>query len=215
MKKKNFIKDMNLKDVRKYKKPQMVLLSGYPGTDKTYLAKKLSRKYKFFLLSTDYVRNYFYINKNEVKDESKIPSKVEKINRLRLLKLLLRRKSFVLDKDVNTLEELGSYIKLSKLFSYDLTIIGLESTDEKNTKRIEKRVMDYNIQDNSVIGDNVCYSSSYPSWCYYDIKDRKPRFIDDSDLDYKIKNNGSLEDFNMNIDKVLEDYDLKIKRLIK
>lgn len=215
MKRKNFIKDMNLKDVRKYKKPQMVLLSGYPGTGKTYLAKKLSRKYKFFLLSTDYVRNYFYINKNEVKDESKIPSKVAKINRLRLLKLLLRRKSFVLDKDVNTLEELGSYIKLSKLFSYDLTIIGLESTDEKNTKRIEKRVMDYNIQDNSVIGDNVCYSSSYPSWCYYDIKDRKPRFIDDSDLDYKIKNNGSLEDFNMNIDKVLEDYDLKIKRLIK
>ena len=212
---KKFVRNMDLKNVKKYKKPQMILLSGYPGTGKTYLAQKLSRKYKFFLLSTDYVRNYLYTHKEEIKDDSKIPSIVSKINKLRLLKLLLRRKSFVLDKDVNTTYEFQKYKKLSNIFLYDLTIIGLESTDEKNTKRIEKRVMDYNIQDNSVIGDNVCYSSSYPSWCYYDIKDRKPRFIDDSDLDYKIKNNGSLEDFNMNIDKVLEDYDLKIKRLIK
>lgn len=128
---------------------------------------------------------------------------------------MLRRKSFVLDKDVNTLEELENYRRLSKLFSYDLTVIGLESTDEKNTMRIEKRVMDYNIQDNSVIGDNVCYSSSYPSWRYYDIKDRKPRFIDDSNLDYKIENNGSLEDFNRSISEVIRDYDLKIRKLMK
>ncbi len=215
MKKKNFIKEMNLKDVKNYKRPQMVLLSGYPGTGKTHLAKKMSRKYKFFLLSNDYIRSYFHVHKNEIKSEALIPSMVLKINKLRLMKLLLRRKSFVLDMDLNSIHELRKFKMISTLFLYDLTMFSLESKDEQNIERIGKRVVDFNIKDNAVVGDNVCYSSPFNSSCYYSIKRRKPRFIDDSNFDYKIKNYGSLKEFNTSIDNVLEDYDLKVKRLIK
>lgn len=212
--KKNFIKEMKIGRVKKYKRPQMIVLSGLPGSGKTYVAKSLSRKYNFFLLSNDYVRNYLLTHPEEVDEQSKIPFMVKKINLLRMGRLLLRKKSFVLDKDVNTQKEMEKFSLLSKLFRYEFKTIKIYSpNDTSNIGRIQNRYMDYSNIDLDIVGDNAAYSTSYPDSTYYDIKARKTNEIDDSFYDFIITNNGSLEEFNDEIqNKIIDNFDSALKR---
>ncbi len=57
--KKNFVKEMNIKKAIKYKKPLIITLSGAPGSGKTVMAKGLSKNLGLYVISSDYVRNYF------------------------------------------------------------------------------------------------------------------------------------------------------------
>ena len=199
--KKDFVEEMNLENIPKYQKPHMILLSGLPGSGKTYVARQLSIKHKLFLLSTDYVRNYYYSHPEEIKG-IKIPLRVSAISSERLTQLLFNHVSFIFDKDVNTHKELKTYQRLSKAFGYELLLIGIESEDKDNIERISKRVMDFDKVINGVVGDNVHYESAYSDDCYYEIKDRKPRELTYTDFDYIIKNNGTKKDLDKKINVI-------------
>ena len=58
----DFMKEMREKkqQVPRYQKPSIVLLSGYPGSGKTEVAREISKNLGFYLLSNDYVRNAYY-----------------------------------------------------------------------------------------------------------------------------------------------------------
>ena len=103
MQDKNFIKEMNseIRKVIKFKKPCLIALSGYPGSGKTDIARTLSKELGIFLLSNDYVRNYYYQFTKDYSEEKRleIESKVSSINSLRLKMLLGTRTSFVFDRD--------------------------------------------------------------------------------------------------------------------
>lgn len=210
---KRFIKEMDVKHVKNYNKPQMVLLSGYPGSGKTYVAKKLSKKYRFFLISTDYVRNYYYTYKDKIKSPKVISKKVSGITYLRLLKLLLSKKSFVFDKGVNTKKELEKMKFISNLFDYELTLIGMNSSDDENIDRISKRVLDYNMIDDSIIGDNVEYSTSYSDEAYNRIKRNKKIDLTYEDYDYLINNFGDKEELDGKIEDICDDFDYSLKKI--
>lgn len=174
--KKNFVKEMDIKKTIKYENPTIITLSGLPGSGKTTIARKLSKRFGLFILSNDYIRNYYFIKfADDLEKKKKIPMLVARINKKRLARLLINRRSLIIDADLNTQERIEKYEKISDLFKYNIIKIKLESTsDEKNIKRIENRIMDYNYVDNDVVGDNVNYSSSYPKEVYYQIKESKP-----------------------------------------
>ena len=201
---KKFLKEMNFDNVKKYKKPCLITLSGLPGSGKTYVAKELSKDLGIFVLSNDYVRNYFYKYESGMSFEQ-IQKNVDKINKERLLKIILNRKSFVFDADLNTCEKFQRFIKISDMFNYELIKIKLNSNDDNNIDRILKRVMDYDMFDYNVIGDNVHYSSSYDRDTYYDIKSRKPQYIDDNYFDYVIDNFGTKEELKCKINEISTD----------
>lgn len=211
---KNFIKDMNIQGIIKYKKPCMIIMSGPAGSGKTTIARNLSKKLKIFLLSTDYVRNYYYLKLQSKEEYSKkIQYKVKVISYKRLLKLLLHRTSFVFDKDFNLGKDIIIQEKLSKLLGYKLIKIRIDSNDDNiNIERIGNRVLDYENKDEEIIGDNVCYSSAYSTNVYYDIKKRKPRKVEDINFDYIISNNGSLEEYDLKIDETIQD--IKLRKLV-
>ena len=77
---KKFLKEMNFDNVKKYKKPCLITLSGLPGSGKTYVAKELSKNLGIFVLSNDYVRNYFYKYESGMSFEQ-IQKNVDKINK--------------------------------------------------------------------------------------------------------------------------------------
>jgi adenylate kinase family enzyme len=215
---KNFIKEMNFRRTIKYKKPCIITMSGLPGSGKTPLAQALSRKLGIYLLSTDYVRNYLFVQANNCSDEERIRIQaiVKRTNFMRLNKLLLHHVSFVFDKDLNTKHQFIKFILLSKLLKYELIKIRINSNDDNNIDRINKRVFDLEKIDDSIIGDNVSYSSPYPESVYYEIKQRKPQDLDGVAFDYTIDNNGTMEDFNESIEKVINDIEkTKLKQVIR
>jgi adenylate kinase family enzyme len=189
----DFKKEMNeeLSRVVTYKKPIVITLSGYPGSGKTDVARTLSTELGIYLLSNDYVRNYFYQFTNDYSEEKRleIESLVSRINKYRLTKLLLMRKSFVYDRDFSLEEEFIKLERLTKLLQLKLIKIKINSTDEHNLEAISNIIMDYNKIYPFVIGDKVEYLSPFDTTTYYEIKERKPHTIEDDFYDYVIDNN--------------------------
>lgn len=204
---KDFIKEMNLSDIKKHSRPCLITMTGIPGSGKTDLAKTLSRKLKIFLLSNDYIRNYFYqfTDKPTKEEKLRIQQQVIQINEQRLIKLLLHRISFVFDFGQNSLASLYIFKTLAKIFRYELIKIKLISdNDNENIKRIEQRIMNYDNVDSSIIGDNVDYSISFSAETYYSVKERKTNSIPDDYFDYIIYNNNTKEEFENKIKKLID-----------
>ena len=177
-----------IKKTTSYDKPFIVTFSGLPECGKTEIARELSKDLKIYLLSNDYVRNYFYQFTTNYSEENriKIEEQVKKINLYRIKKLLLTGTSFVYDKDFNTAEQFKFLQIARRIRNMDLIKIKVNSNDSDNLKRVASRVMDYDKIYNGVIGDNVEYLSSYPEEVYYQIKNRKPQILPDEFFDYSV-----------------------------
>lgn len=186
----DFKNEMNqeIKKVTKYNKPFIITFSGLPECGKTTIARELSKDLGIFLLSNDYIRNYFYQFTREYNEKvrKEIERKVKKINLYRLKKLLMSRTSFVYDRDFNTEEQYKRLDMIRKFARMNLVKIKVNSTDEGNLERIKNRDMDYNKIYKGVIGDKVEYLSSFPEDEYYEIKSRKPQMLSDDFFDYVI-----------------------------
>lgn len=210
--KKNFVREMNIKKAVKYKKPTIITLSGAPGSGKTIMAKGLSKKLGFYVISSDYVRNYCtQKSDNPELEKSKIQKKVSIINRKRLVKLLFNRVSIIIDVDINTPEGIEKFLLISKVFRYRMLNIKIDSpSDLVNVERIQNRIMDFNSVDSKVIGDNVEYSTSFPEEVYYKIRERKPELIVREKFDFIIKNDDTKEAY----EKKINDLALEIKKTL-
>lgn len=202
---KDFINKSQLKKTTKYNIPAIIIMNGYPGSGKTYLTRNLSHELGVFVLSNDYVRTYCYVKFGYSSESKKNKRLVASINKIRLANLLLHKISFVLDADINSLECLEQLILISKVFGYSLINIKIESNNDfNNIERIQNRIMDFQKYDDLVIGDNVNYSTAYSSTEYFDIKQRKPRVIDDCYFDFIITNDDTLSEFDAEIKGVVK-----------
>ena len=195
MQDKNFIKEMNceIDKVIKFKKPCLIALSGYPGSGKTFIARTLSKELGIFLLSNDYVRNYYYQFTEDYSEEKRleIEDKVSSINNLRLKILLDTRTSFVYDRDFNLKEDFDKFEMVSKILRMKLIKIKVNSSDFHNLEEIKKITMDYNKVYPGIIGDKVEYQSSFDEETYYQIKMRKPHSLPDDFYDFVINNDNN------------------------
>lgn len=205
---KNFIDEMNIENAVKLDKPYVVLLSGLPGSGKSFLAKQLSKRLKIFLLSSDYIRNYYYQFTDDYSEEKRreIEEKVLKINEQRLIKLIENKVPFVFDKDFNKEKSINKFILDYHINDYfEIIKIKVNSSDEHNIERIQHRKMDYKKIDSDIIGDNTSYHSSYSKEVYYEIKERKPQELANNYFDYVIDNNTTIEEFEKQIVSLIND----------
>ena len=193
----------------KYDNPFIIIISGNPGSGKTLLAWTLSKYLKIVCLSNDYIRNKIYQNVILKNEETRL--EVEKLVKdtanKRLEKLFSLRTSFVYDMNVNNKKQLDEWIKYARENNYLLIKIKINSKDIDNIKRIEKRTLDYNKKDSSVIGDNTFYSNNFEEEEYYKIKARKSLELSENAFDYIIGND---EKYLDNILDLIEDIKLKV-----
>ena len=145
----------------------------------------MSIKLKIFLLSNDYVRNYYLTNGF---DYNKTQDLVKSTNEKRM-KILID-KGFYLVFDMNFNDE--SCFEKTK--GYNVIKIKLSSSDDDNINSIIKRNYEPQNIINGVLGDNVKFESPYDKDTYYEIKARKKIELDDSNSDYVIKEDDLLED---------------------
>lgn len=199
----DFVSEMNFENVNNYNKPFVITFISMPGSGKTDIARTLSQELKVFLLSNDYIRNYYYQLTKDYSEEKRleIQDKVDNINKERLNKLISNKISFVYDKCFNNEDD---YNKLYDILgdNYNVIKIKINSDDVDNIDRIKDTVMDYNKVYEGVIGDNVEYLSSYPEDVYYQIKERIPVLLKDFYADYLINDKN---DEQLIINKIKED----------
>lgn len=197
MEKKDFIREMNdeISKVITYKKPCVIALSGYAFSGKTEIARTLSKELGIFLLSNDYVRNYYYQFTKDYSEKKRleIEDKVSSINNLRLRTLLLSRTSFVYDRDFNLEKDFNRLDILLQILRMRLIKIKVNSTDSHNLSEMSSMVMDYDKVYPGVIGDKVEYQSSFDEETYYQIKTRKPHTLPDQFFDFVIDNDDPLK----------------------
>jgi len=203
---KDFVQEMDLDRTVKLDKPFVVILSGLPGSGKSHLARQLSKNLKIYLLSSDYIRNYYYQFTKDYSEKMRkeIEKKVSEINENRIRKLIGNKISFVLDKDLNKKEYVDKFLKDYNIEeNYKIVKIKINSSDENNIERILNRKMNYNEIDSDIIGDNISYQSSFSKEVYYEIKERKPQELLDSYFDHVIDNNGTIEEFENQINYLI------------
>lgn len=206
------IRKFVLDKTTKYKVPCIITLSGLPGSGKTTCAKVLSKNLKIFIVSNDFIRILCGNSRENLDKISKkrLNRKVLLLNIRRLLKLFYNRVSVVLDSDANDISKFKKIELLTKIFKYQIIKIKINSNDDKeNISRIKNRKNDNNILDSEIIGDNI-KPYSFDKQTYYRVKLRKPQLLEDNFFDYILDNNGNLDDYLNNLDKLVEDIQKKL-----
>ena len=200
---KNFVEEMEREAVRvkEYIPPIAILITADAGAGKFELARKLSRELSVYLLSNDYIRNYYYREVADA-DDSTLQKKVAEINDERLSFLISHRISFVYDHNIHNMDCYEEVHKKLHNNSFKVFKIRIHSNDNYNIKAIRDRKMDYDKKDLSVIGDYVYYSRGYSEDLYWKIKQDKKITIEDDWFDYVIHRTDDEEQFNKDIEEV-------------
>ena len=212
---KKFIDEMEreVSRVKEYIPPIAILITADAGAGKFELARKLSKDLSIYLISNDYVRNYFYQLAENTSEDTRldIQDMVQEINENRSKYLISHRISFVFDQNVHNIE---CYEKTNKKL-YNTPFrqfkIRIHSDDQYNIKVIHDRVMDYDRKEDNVIGDNVFYASSFSEEVYWQIKKRKEITLDDGWFDFVINRTDDNEKFEKDMDDVVK----KIKKYVE
>ena len=191
----DFVKDMKLDNVKKYSNPFVITITGYDGENKLKLVRDLSKNLKIFLLSNDYVRNYYLTNNLDYKN---VQDKVKDINDKRISILKNNQLTIIYDMNFNNKD------CFEKVIDYNVIKIRLYTDDSENIKSIMLRKYEPNKVIDGVLGDNTKYESSYDENTYYEIKKRKKIELDDSYFDYIIKKEDSLDEKINNIAEDIE-----------
>lgn len=206
--KKNFVDEMEkeVSRVKEYIPPIAILITADAGAGKFELARKLSKGLAIYLLSNDYVRNYYYEQISEAieEDKNKLLEEVNQINNERLEFLISHRISFIYDHNIHSME---SYEKIHQKLhnqSFKVFKIRIYSNDNYNIKAIRDRKMDLNREDLSVIGDRAFYASSFSEEAYWKLKQRKEIKLEDDWFDFVIHRNDDEEQFMKDINQILE-----------
>ncbi len=186
---KDFINDVNYEDAKPYNPSFLVTITAYDGKRKLDFARLASSKLKIFLLSNDYVRNY-YLSKGF--PSSKVEELVRNINKQRLKLLKDNKISVVFDANFNNEE---SYERVLG-DGYQVIKVKIETNDVDNVREITKRNYEPSKVIKGVIGDKYQYESSYDENTYYEIKRRKQINLPDECFDYVIKDYETEEEFN-------------------
>lgn len=212
---KNFVEEMEREAVRvkEYIPPIAILITADAGAGKFELARKLSRELSVYLLSNDYIRNYYYQLAEDTSEKTRldIQDKVSEVNNERLKFLISHRISFVYDHNVNNIDCYEEIHQKLHNNSFKKFKIRIHSDDNYNIKMIHDRKMDYERKDESVIGDNAFYVSNFSEEVYWQIKQRKEITLDDSWFDYVIYRTDDEEQFKKDIEEVA----IKIKHLME
>lgn len=202
---KNFIDEMEKEvgRVKEYIPPIAILITANAGAGKFELARKLSRELSIYLLSNDYVRNYFYKIPEDLENDE-IKHKVEEVNDERLLFLISHRISFVYDHNIHNMDRYEEVHKKLHNQGFKVFKIRIRSNDNYNIKAIRERKMDYDKKDLSVIGDYVYYARSYSEDTYWKLKQEKKITLEDDWFDYVIRRDDDEDKFNHDISEVAE-----------
>ena len=202
---KNFVEEMEREAVRvkEYIPPIAILITANRGAGKFELARKLSRELSIYLLSNDYVRNYYYQEVADA-DDSTLQKKVAEINDERLAFLISHRISFVYDHNIHNMDCYEEIHKKLHNNSFKIFKIRIHSDDNYNIKAIRERKMDYDKKDKAVIGDNAFYASSFSEEVYWQIKKIKNITLNDDWFDFVINRTDDEEKFKEDMHDVVE-----------
>lgn len=205
--------EMNFDGVLQYNQPFIVSFSGLPGSGKTEMSRFLSRDLRIFLLSNDYVRNYYYTILKQYCKNARINYEMATkiMNEQRLLILLANHIPFVFDSGINDISHYRSFENISRIFKYELIKIRINSNDEDNITRISKRNFDLDEFDDTIIGDGYAYSFPYDSDEYYRIKKRKSENLNGVNFDYTIDNYGTKEEFDEQAKSISSDISRRMR----
>lgn len=206
-----FDMQLKLEKTHKYDNPHMIVFSGLPGSGKTRMSKKLSQKLEIFLLSNDYIRNYY---QQRISSKKLVEYIVKIVNLERMTQIIMTKNSFILDASISKQSKLKELEFFSQFIQYDLIKIRIHSNDnQQNIERVMTRKTNLTNIDKTIFGDNMEYSKTYTEEEYWRILANKQIEIDDRYFDYCITNDGTLNEFDQKIESVITD--IQNKRLIR